>query len=310
MEEKEQKQHIPVSDAERLKAQITAAKQLEVVDYQKSCAAFERALGLAAKLNNKLAEAQCQEGMARMLWKMSDSAKAHRRYRVALAIHTELGNYYGMATSYSGLGIISSISEEYATALEFFEQALSASRKAEHHSFTAVLTANVGNVYFALGRYDDAMQCFQQALDYHNENDNFEQIAIMLTGMAGVYVYTHRYDEGLDLLHRALAMDKKVGRTHGVLMCMYNIGETYRKQGKGKKAVKQQLEVLKLAEKMGSDSMGYKIHEQLSGLYEELDEPEKSAHHLQLFMQAEQEQNKWMVKKENEKLQQFGVADR
>jgi len=211
-----------------------------------------------------------------------------------------------MATSYSGLGIISSISEDYPTALDFFEQALSASRKAEHHSFTAVLIANIGNVYFLLGRYEGAMECYTRAFKYHEEHDNFVEIAIMLSGMASVHIVRQDYDEGLKLLHRALAIDKKVGRTQGVLMCIYNIGETYRKQGKTKESLKKLLEALTFAEKMNARAVIYKIHEQLSGLYTELDEPEKSAHHLQLFMEAEEEQNKWMVKKENEKLQKFG----
>jgi tetratricopeptide (TPR) repeat protein len=295
-----------MKNEERLNTQMAMAKRLESSDYLKSCAAFEEALGLAIQLKNQLKEAQCHEGMARMLWKLSDNSKAHKRYRVALGIYIQLGDQYGMATSYSGLGIISSLSEDYSTSLDFFEQALSASRKAEHHSFTAVLIANIGNVYFLLGRYEGAMECYKRALKYHEVHDNFVEIAIMLIGMASVHIFTREYNEGLKLLHRALVIDRKAGRTQGVLMCVYNIGETYRKQGKTTESLKKLLEALKFAEKMNARATIYKIHEQLSGLYTELDESEKSAHHLQLFMEAEEEQHKWVVKKENEKLQKFG----
>ncbi len=294
------------TDAERLEAQLALAKHLEPAEHLQSCIAFDASLALALKLNNRAAEAKCQEGMARMLWKMADNPKAHKRYRIALEIHTELGNYYGMATCYGGLGIISSMSEEHTAALEFFELALTASRRAEHDSYTAVVVANIGNVYFALGRYDDAMACFERALDYHQKQHNLKESAVMLNGIAGVYVYTERFDEGLELLYKALANDKVVGNTLGVITAMYNIGETLRKQGKLKEAVAQQLRTLKLAKKTNYRLMIYQGHEHLSVLYDLLNEPEKATHHLQLFMEAERDEKKWTVKKANEKLQQYG----
>jgi tetratricopeptide (TPR) repeat protein len=294
------------TDADRLQAQLALAKHLEPAEHLQSSIAFDASLALALKLNNRAAEAECQEGKARMLWKMSDNPKAHKHYSMALEIHTELGNYYGMATCYGGLGMISSMSEEHSAALEFFELALSASRRAEHDSYTAVVVANIGNVYFALGRYDDAMACFERALDYHQKQHNLKEVAVMLNGIAGVYVYTERFEEGLELLHKALANDKKVGNTLGVITAMYNIGETLRKQGKLKEAVAQQLQTLKLAKKTNYQLMIYQGHEHLSVLYDLLEEPEKATHHLQLLMQAERDEKKWQVKKANEKLQRFG----
>jgi len=82
MEEKENKLVLleeEVKNAERLNAQMALAKELEPSDYLKSCAAFEEALGLAIQLKNQLKEAQCHQGMARMLWKLSDNPKAHKR---------------------------------------------------------------------------------------------------------------------------------------------------------------------------------------------------------------------------------------
>lgn len=293
------------NDADKLKTQLAMANHLESVDYQRSCTVFEQGIANAVTQRNRQVEAQCHEGMARMLWKMSDNPKAHKHYQLALEIYMEVGDLYGMAKSYSGLGIISSISEEHNAAIEYFEKALSASRRGGHDSFTAVLTGNIGNVYFEMGRYKDAMECFEHALNYCEEYGNELLEAQMLTGMAGVHVYQGEYDKGLVLLYRSLELDLRLERTAGVASCMLNVGLALRKQGKYEQALKQQFKTLKHVQELGYKDVEYRAHLELSLIYQELDEPEKSAHHLTLHMEGEQEQKKWVVKKQNEKLERF-----
>lgn len=288
-----------------LKQQLGLAKKLEESDYLESCIAYDKGLALAEKENDRLAQAEALEGMGRMLWKMADYPKAHQRYQQALDIFTELSEFYGMARCYGGLGIVSSIVEEQAVALEYFESAIAASRRARHDSFTAVLTANIGNVYFAIGRYDDAISCYEQALAYQEKHGNLGSVATMLTGLSGVLVYTGRYEEGLQLLQRALNINLELNRTEGIVSCMNNIGETLAKQGKHQKAVEQFEKALVYAEKVGYQFITHQIYEQLSKLHAQLDEPEKSEHYLQLLIEEEKHDKKWVVKQQNEKLLQY-----
>lgn len=291
--------------AERLKAQLALAECLEQSDYLKACVAFDKCHAMAIDQKNRLAQANALEGMGRMLWKMADYPKAHKRYQAALDIYTELGELYKMATSYSGLGIISSISEEHNLALEYFEKALSASRRAKHDSFTAVLTGNIGNVYFLTGRYDDAMKCFQHALAYHQKHKNDELESQMLNGMAGVHIFLGDHQKGIDLLRQSLAIDERLGRSSGTASTMLNIGVALRKQGRYDKAVKQHLKTLDFVQRLGYKDVMYKVHLDLSLAYDRLDEPEKSAHHLRMHMESEQEEMSSMVKKQNEQLLQY-----
>lgn len=298
------------SVAKEVRSLLEQGGKLEETNQKLSYAAYKQALELATQQKDSALLADSHAGCARMLWKLSESYAAHKQFRLALELYIELGNFYGIARCYAGLGIISSNAEDYQAGLEFFEKALVAARKAQRHGFAAVLVANVGNVYFRLGRYNDAEDCFKQALKYHEEKENLDEIALTLNGLAGVYVYTRKYEEGLELLHRALVIDKALGRNHGMVLGLFNIGNTYRKQGKLNEALKQQLKALDAAQRIKAQTLVYQIHQELSVVYDELGEEEKSAKHLTLFMESEEEQANWVLKRENQKLQQFGLGDR
>lgn len=292
-------------DATALVARFELAQYMESVDHFESCVLFDTCYQLALKLKDRLSEAKALEGMGRMLRNMNDLPKAHRRYQEALSIYTELGDFEGLASSYSGIGIVSSMSEDHSVGLEYFEKALSAAKSVGNESFSMVIIANIGNVYFNLGMYEDAMICFERALAYHEKHNNLSQIVVMLSGIAGIMVYKEEYSKGLTLLQRALNIDRDLGRTQGVVMSLYNIGLTQRKQNKYELALRSQLEVLELATKLKYQKMIDQAHEQLSMLYGLLEDAERAEYHLQQILYSGQEDKNWVVRKQNEKLLQY-----
>lgn len=301
----EQKRAAASTDAAQLEVQLRIATHLESMDHVRCCHAFEQALHLATLQHNKAAQATCHEGMARMLWKLSDNPKAHTRYQLGLELYAELGDLYGVARCYSGLGIISAIALEYQTAIEYFEKALLAARKCKQDSFVAVLTGNIGNVYFETGKHQEAMVYFTHALKYHRQHGNDTLEAQMLNGMAGVHAETGQYEKALALLHQSLKVDRELGRSEGIASSMQNIGIVLLKQGKLEQALEQQLATLAFAQQLGYKSVAYGVHLQLSLIYEQLNVPEKASEHLKAHLQGEEEQSHKEVKKQNDKLAQF-----
>lgn len=277
-------------------------------DYGNLLTIYSEVIGLAQQIDDRSALATGYLQKAQLLWKLAEPVQAQTFYEKSLSIYTELGDYYGIASCYCGMGIIASNNEEYSVALEYFERAIAAAKQAEHEIFTHVLISNVGNVYLKMGRYTDALACYKTAENYYQQTEKGEKLAHVVSGIAGVLVFQGDYVQGFAYLQRALELYRASNSAYGVATVMANMGRVLQKQGKLKKAEQQFLKVLEHARKIKFRSLEYDVHNELSALYSELEMPERSADHLTIFMEGEQDFKREMLQKKNERFRRFGGA--
>lgn len=301
-----QEKDIP-EEIKEFEALCERAKKLESENYQKSLEAFGRALTVAEEARNSKWIAKAQEGKARSLWKLSDFSQSQIVYRQALDNYRTSADLYGAARCHCGLGIIAGELTEYALALDCFENALAAARKAKQDTFSAVLVGNIGNIYFHMGRYADAERCFRQSLDHVTQMGRKDLMGQMYSGLASVMTCEGRYSEALDHLSQCKRWYEECDDSFGVAIALFNTALVHKKRSKLKEAEREFLRTVEYTKSLDMLTLYYKAHGELSQIYTELENPEKALHHLNLHMDGNQDVKKEMVKRQLEKLNQFDV---
>ena len=298
---------------QRLREAVTQKQQLEALlelvsisvneDFVEGWKYGNEALGLAQGLKDREAEAKSLEGMANCLWKLAEFTQALDNFESALDKYLSLGDLHGTARCYCGLGVISGIMEDLRMALEYFEDGLSAARRADRPHLAATLTGNIGHVYFKMGRYEDAMQCFDHGLEYYKKKQEHHGVANMLGGIAGIHVYRGEYDRGLEIVRRTFELHKKVKHYRGMAVTMGNIAHTLQKMGKLEEAFIEYKRALNYARSIQLKVTENEMLKALSSVCTELGKDEAAQQYLQQFMDCQTEEKKLAVKQKNE---QFG----
>lgn len=291
-------------DFTRLEILLQMIRVLKDDDFVEGWKCANDALELSKKLNDRGANASAHEGFANILWKLAEYSQSIEYFEQALDKYLGLGDLYGVARCYCGMGIISGTMEQYRTALEYFEEGLSAARRAGKHHLAATITGNIGHIYFNLGRYQDAMDCFNHGLDFYSEIGESQGTANMLGGMAGVHVFQGEFTKGLELVRRALVLHKQVKHKRGIAVSMMNIGIALQKMGKLEQARTELKSALNYARSIGLKMSEYEILKHLSQVCSELGDEEASAQYLRLYMDGQREENQQNVKRKNEQFRQ------
>lgn len=291
-------------DAERLEILLQLLKHHNNDDFVEGWKRADEALELSEKLNDRAANARTRESFANILWKLAEYSQSIEYFEQALDKYLGLGDLYGVARCYSGMGIISGTMEQYRVALDHFDEGLSAARRAGNHHLAATITGNIGHVYFNLGRYQDAMSCFQHGLEFYSESNDMEGTANMLGGMAGVHVFQGEFSKGLELVRRALVLHRQAKHKRGVATSMMNIGISLHRMGKSEQAKAELKSALNYSRSIGLKFMEYEILKHLSQVCSDLGEEEQSSEYLRLYMDGQKEQNQLNVKRKNEQFRQ------
>ena len=98
----------------------------------------------------------------------------------ARAVHREMKNRAGEASSLSNLGFVYNGMNRYEKAIEFHDRALAIHRELKARGSEGVNLSNLGTSYRALGRLDDAIRAHEQAMRIAREikAQNSEAVAL------------------------------------------------------------------------------------------------------------------------------------
>ena len=250
----------------------------------------KRALRIAEKLKLKKEWARAHELIGICLRKLTEYPEALIHLELALDSYLGSGALYGVARCSCGMGIVCGSMEEIRTSLDYFEEALSACRRAQRDKLAATVVGNIGHCYFQLGRYQDAKERFQHAIDFYDKTGGGVPKANMIGGLAGVHVFTGEFEKGLDAIYRAKELYRQANDNQGLSVAMMNQGLTYQKMGHLPKAKSTLIQALALARSIQFvvtelDSLKY-----LSDVCLELGQEEEAQKYLREYMESEREE--------------------
>lgn len=288
-------------DVEKLDLMLELVDIYEKEDYAEGWRIGSEALDLATKLESKWGMAKSHEEMANCLWKLAEFGDAQNHYEEALDNYLLLGDLHGVGRCYCGMGIIAGSLENFRSALEYFEDGLSAANRAGKEQLSATLTGNIGHVYFNLGNYPQAMRCFDHSYQYYLEVRDEHGAANMLSGMAGIHVYQGDIEKGLELQRRAIQLHKVADHPRGIATGMMNVGIALQQMKQFDKSKKELLAALNYSRSIQLKTVEVQILKVLSEVCSELGDAEASNHYLQLYLEAERDKKKLEVSEKKKK---------
>lgn len=288
----------------RLDALIGLARELTDLDFIETWKLATQALELANELNIREAKAAANETLGNSLWKLGEYTSAMDSLEAALDLYLGMGDLYRAARCYCGLGIICGITEQYRSAIEYFEEGISASRRSNHPDLAATIIGNIGHIYFNMGRYNDAMEYFRNGHEYYKDKGNDHAAGNMISGMAGIHVYLGEYDKGLELTRRALNMHKQAKHQRGIAVTMMNVGIALYRMGKLELAKTELKSALNYARSINLKLTEHDILKHLSKVCSELGQESESKEYANLYIDGQKEEHKLSVKRKAEQYRQ------
>ena len=158
------------------------------------------------RLGNKRGMAASLGEIAIVLERLGQARQAEAKVREALAIHREIGNRAGIATSLLNLGsLLNETLGRPNDALPLFQEALRLRRESGNATDEALVLNNIGTAYLSMGQHLDAQTQLERALDIREKNKVApDDLADTLHNLGETMIMAGRFDTALERFHRAL----------------------------------------------------------------------------------------------------------
>jgi tetratricopeptide (TPR) repeat protein len=166
-----------------------------------------------------------------------DREKAVRKYKQALTIYEKLGDSQGVASVYTGLGILYSYLGQYDEGENHFEKSLSLSRETKDRSGEANALNNLGNVWKARCRYEKAVDYYEKSLAIKREIGDVVEVALTLNNLGGVYNVWGQYAKAVAFYEKSLAIGRETDNPWIQRAALNNLGIVYKDWGRYARAM-------------------------------------------------------------------------
>lgn len=200
--------------------------------------------------------ADANHNLGNINYRQSNYSNALKHYFVALKIREEIKDKNGMAKSLGNIGNIYYSQGDYPKTLNYYFSALKMDEELGNKNGIARHFGNIGTVYYEQGDYPKALDYYFSRLKLDEESGNKNNMAINLGNIGNVYcnqgvassessVKAGLFAKALDYYFRALKIGEELGDKNRIAIQLGNIGVIY----------KEQAEILRSSDKIGSDSL-------------------------------------------------------
>jgi DNA-binding SARP family transcriptional activator/predicted ATPase len=176
--------------------------------------------------------ANCQSLLGSIYMELGDVTQARLNMDLSLAIHNQLGTYYGTIHPLRGLGKLAFYQGEFLQAGDRFLQALEIAVKINDRRGMAFLHNNLSAVFEALVNISESYNHLYVALKLSRETGDRRLTAVFLNNMAYHQLrYLHQTTEAIRTYHEAITLFSEVSDLRGVAFTYYDMSKAYLKVG-------------------------------------------------------------------------------
>jgi CHAT domain-containing protein/Tfp pilus assembly protein PilF len=173
-------------------------------------------------------------------------------YHQALTTSRKNSNLANQAKHLNSIGYYYWARSDFNKALEYFELAREAAHKADDKYREASFLYNCGLIYCNLGKWEKAKKLYTQALHIDRETGNKLGEAGMLRGIGFCSHRSNQYSKALDYYRQALKISREFTDKNGESKYLADIARVYWDRSHYTKAIKYQKEALKIAQELGN----------------------------------------------------------
>jgi tetratricopeptide (TPR) repeat protein len=147
-------------------------------------------------------------------------------HQIGLQSARLLGDHDGEGWVLNGLGIAHWRREEYAEAIDCYQEALALRAAAADPRGVAVALNNLGNVFGAQGRHIEAIACLREALAIHDVLGEPLDRSFALHNLGHLHHDVGHFAEALPLLQEALHIRRRLGSSNSEAVTLHCLGDT------------------------------------------------------------------------------------
>ncbi|MBK8031069.1 MAG: tetratricopeptide repeat protein [Chloroflexi bacterium] len=181
----------------------------DVGDVESADAFFNEAITIADRLGDKIGESTRSGNYGWFLLHVGRPRRASSTIERALQLSRELNLPLHSAVQTDNLGLVHDALGDYATALDYHQQAVTLLTELNEPYWLATARINQANTLIALAHIDPAAELLDLALTTARETERVELITAALTGLAQVALGRHDPVLADTYLHEAITLARK-----------------------------------------------------------------------------------------------------
>lgn len=201
-------------------------------DYDTSLAATQKAVNLAAALQDQKAEAESYIAWGRVLWRQGSYDDAREQLEKALSPARNADDHQAEAKSLYYLGHSYLYQDQHDPARKYYQQALDLYRQIAHRQGEADSLNMLGIINYELGDLPVARDHYEQVLTiFHTIGDRRGE-SIVLSNLGNVYCDLGDFEMSYTYQEQALALRQSIGDRWGEAISFTNLGLVHTHLGK------------------------------------------------------------------------------
>lgn len=241
----------------------------------------ERALRLARDIHEIHAEGRALHGLGITYMRLGEYEAATEHLREGLRLSRAAQDHSMTAFMLRGLGELFLRLNDVRQALGYLRQALELARTTHNDNMIGRALRGLGEVHVRLGEPEQAVSHFREALLHGRVTHNRNVEARALHGLGQAHLQLGRVDDALDNLEKAVAI---AGGTHNHALeteALITLGDARRRQHDQHGALECYHQALVLATRANDRYEQARAHQQIAGVYGDLDDKPKALSHWQ-----------------------------
>jgi len=227
---------ILLTDHESPPVLFRLGKVYEIVgELEESRKAFESALEIAGRMNDRKVQADCQGALGSLLRKQGEFQEATTWLTRAQEAYLELNDSAGVSNMLAEIGEVQRLQGDYSSAQLSFQESLEKIKLIEEVEdklqAQAAVLKSIGTLANQQGDPQRARQLYEQSLELQQLLDNRIGVAILLNNLGMVAMFQEEYTTARPLFEESLTILREIGYRWAVGQLLNNLGLVLRYLG-------------------------------------------------------------------------------
>lgn len=164
-------------------------------------------------------------------------SQSKQYFTAAIALADSLADIKNKIRALNGLGISHGMLDEYAEAIQFFNQALSLATQFNYPLYAGDSNNSLGIVYKGLGDYPESLMHYSKALQLYDSLHHDASVASCHENMGILFDLMQEPEEAMKHYGKALAIHEKANDLRKLTIVNSNVALLYLKTGEYKSAI-------------------------------------------------------------------------
>ena len=152
----------------------------------------------------------------------------------AMARYVNKGNAAGIAVAHVEMGILYTVTKQYALAKDHLEQASLYYHREDDPDGMAYAHINMGKLHFSQNQFDLAAKSYKQAEEFYKESRNSEGLGNISRALGTLSIAQNNYPDAIRYFADAESWYKKAGSNRGLVLIYTALSNLFKKQGNHK----------------------------------------------------------------------------